>query len=93
MPAQEVAVPRKLLKRFGVPTADHFEHLAAIIAEATPLLRTLLNCSGVKFSISRNAPCYLCTPGNLGDVYVGVVGRVRCEFLRHRLDAFFQEAQ
>jgi len=37
VPAPKVAVPRKLLKRFGVPITNHFEHLAAMIAEATPL--------------------------------------------------------
>jgi hypothetical protein len=37
VPAPKVAVPRKLLKRFGVPIADLFEHLPATIADATPL--------------------------------------------------------
>ena len=37
VPAPKVAVPRKLLKRFGVPDHDPFEHLLATIADATPL--------------------------------------------------------
>jgi hypothetical protein len=32
----------QVVERFGVPTADHFEHLAAIIAEATPLYELCL---------------------------------------------------
>jgi adenylate kinase family enzyme len=27
----------QVVERFGVPTSDHFEHLAATMAEATPL--------------------------------------------------------
>jgi hypothetical protein len=37
VPTKTLPIPRKLLKKLGVPINDLFEHLTATIAEATPL--------------------------------------------------------